>query len=150
MTDKPDFRTQPEAWKQWLNQEKLRQYNATHKTVIDWNGELIAPPEFYGSWVEIKHVIGHGLCFDFQKNGIEKVSHEKIKAVTKDIGDILELIGEDVDLWSPYIIEIDSKGQCHLLACMDYSDYEDNDARPRTMDMVLRIGSKDIIRVGGK
>lgn len=148
MEEPPSPITHPKEWKEWYNRKKLEKYLSTHKTVIEWNGEFIAPQEFYGAWIETKYETGHGLCFDFQRFQ-DGISTEALLEMTSKLADILNLLGDDVDWWSPHIIEIDHKGQCHLLAYSDWSKYEKtSNPLSRTTDMILREGTKRIVKVG--
>lgn len=136
----PDFRTQPKAFERWLQRKKLDHYHATHKEVIEWADEFIAPVEFRNTWLEIKYEAG--LLFDYKKEGIEDISKEKIHAVTRQLGDILEVLFWDVGWYSPFVIQIDNHGYCHLLLCTDKND------KPKSLDMILRIGKKSIVKIG--
>lgn len=143
--NRPDFHTQRKEWEDWWNsynrQQKLKRYYATHKVVVDWDEELIAPPEFFGTWVEIKYIPYNGLDFDYQKEGIESVSSDKAEEFTCKLGDVLELLTLDIGCYSPYIIEIDDQGQCHLLLCTASND------KPHTLDMIIRTGKRRTINV---
>ena len=142
---KPDYRTQPKEWEKWYWKQKAKRYQETHKTVVDWGSEYRAPFELYGAWIETKYERGHGLCFDFSR--IKDVSKEILLSVTAKLGEILSHLGDDVDWWSPHVIEVDHKGQCHLLVCSDYRYYEKGRIVTRNMDMILRTGSRRVIRV---
>lgn len=127
----------------WQLEQKIEWRRKNIRRVITWGGELIAPPEFHGAWIEVKY--DEGLIFDFGK----AVDFEKVKELILALGNTLSLLTSDMDCCSPYIIEIDDNGYCHLLLCTKLNQKEQAYTKPYTMDMILRKGTEREIKVGG-
>lgn len=136
--NRPDHKTQHEEWVKWYKRYKVQRYYETHKDVVTWGNEYIVTPNLYGAWIEVKYIPYKGLEFDIRKEGL--TSKEAIQFV-KDLGNILELLFWDVGWYSPFIIEIDDQGMCHLLACTGA------DEKVRSLDMILRTGTKQTVTV---
>lgn len=111
----------------------------TEKIEVTWGSEFTVTPKLQGTWIEVKYE--GGLCFDFKKKSEEPVSKLVMEDLIKDLAEIIDLLFWDVGWYSPFIIEIDDQGLCHLLACTGV------DERVRSLDMILRTGTKQTVTV---
>ena len=122
---------------------KLRHYYDTHEKRITWGGEYIAPREAFGAWIEIKMVqdeadpVIYHETWDFNRKLPNKV-REEIMHTLRGILNIL--CEEEYKHSTPYIIQIDDTGRCHLIsACVD--------GVQKTMDEVFPHGKCEWVKV---
>lgn len=139
--NRPDFRTHHVEWVKWYERYKFKHWCDTHRTVVTWGSELVVPLEFSGSWIEVKYIPYRGMVFDFKKKSDVVISAKNIEWIIAELDKIFWLMFWDVGWYSPFIIEIDDQGLCHLLACTGKND------KVRTMDMILRTGSEQTVTV---
>ena len=139
--NRPDHKTQHEEWVKWYHRHKLLHWSETHKTVVTWGSELVVSLEFSGSWIEAKYIPYEGMEFDFKKKSDVVVSADKVERIIAELDKIFNLLFWDVGWYSPFIIEIDDQGRCHLLACTGV------DEKVKSLDMLLRTGTKQTVTV---
>ncbi|MDD3962219.1 MAG: hypothetical protein PHT77_10195 [Bacteroidales bacterium] len=123
---------------------KIAKYYKEHEKRITWGEEYTAPDESFGTWIEIKMVpdksksgVWHE-TWDFNKNLSEKDRNE----ITKILNNTITILtDEDYDYSTPYIIQIDDAGKCHLIsACVR--------GKQELMDRILRVGKREWVNVG--
>ena len=123
---------------------KLQHYHDTHERRITWGDKYIAPPEAYGMWIEIKMIpdeketgIWHETWL-FPSGTTKKTAHD----VMLGLKGILEILcGIKYGHCTPYIIQIDNMGYCHLIsACVR--------GKQTVMDMVLQTGTEEWVKTG--
>jgi hypothetical protein len=106
-------------WKEYHAKAKIDHYYATYKREITWKETYIAPPQAKGCWLEIRMVqdehdpVIYHETWDFNM----KLSNAVTNRIMIDIRAILDILIEETPGFStPYIIQIDAEGMCHLLS----------------------------------
>ncbi|MDD5010214.1 MAG: hypothetical protein PHC68_17655 [Syntrophorhabdaceae bacterium] len=144
---KPDLQTHPKEWEEWWKRHhahaKVEHFYKTHRKEITWGEEYIAPKKSFGTWIEIRMIrdesdpIIYHETWDFNKPLPEAVTREIMKVLRNTL-DIFN--DEEYGFCTPYIIEIDDKGKCHLLTA------QWKDGNMRNLDLIMRTGRMEWVK----
>jgi len=120
------------------NNAKLNRY----KDIITWEGEYVAPIELRGAWIDVTYEQYKGMIFNIKKDNDNPVPKSATKKIMKELDEMFTALLIDRGWSSPFVIQIDKHGWCHLLLCMRES------GKPKSLDMILRRFTKTVVKKG--
>jgi len=143
--DAPSLYT-PEWYAWWEHHHakaKIDHYYNTHKKEIRWGDEYVAPPQAKGCWLEIKMVEDESdkgtfhETWDFNR----KMPNRVTERIMIDVRAILDILCDEPGIHTPYAIQIDEVGKCHLVM----AGWKGS---PKVMDTILRNGTLEWVKTG--